>query len=345
MRSKTLPREHTYRPAWWVPGAHAQTLWGKFARRAPALPTRIERWSTPDHDFIDILRLEAGPERPRLFLLHGLEGSVRSHYVGGLLQMAHSRDWGADMLIFRGCGDEPNRAARFYHSGETGDAAFAIERVLEEFPRAPLGLCGISLGGNVLLKWLGERGDTVSDRIRAAAAISVPFDLERGSRHISQGFSRIYERHFLRTLRRKAAEKLRHFPGLFDLGAMQRARTLYDFDEIVTGPIHGFRGAHDYYTQSSSLQFLAGIRRPTLLLSAKDDPFLPAEVLDAVTAIARANPFLTTEFSDHGGHVGFVAGRPWCPEYYAERRVGEFLSDALSVMSSESRELRARASG
>src|SRR5690349_17643356 len=198
--------------------------------------------------------------------------------------MAQMRGWGADMLLFRSCGTELNRAARFYHSGETGDVAFAIDRVLQEFPDVSVVLCGVSLGGNVLLKWLGERGDTVSDRIRAAAAISVPFDLERGSRHISQGFSRIYERHFLRTLRRKAAEKLRHFPGLFDLGAMQRARTLYDFDEIVTGPIHGFRGAHDYYTQSSSLQFLAGIRRPTLLLSARDDPFLPADVLDAVTA-------------------------------------------------------------
>ena len=328
-----LPREHTYRPAWWVPGAHAQTLWGKFARRAPPLPTRLERWTTPDDDFVDVLRLDADPERPRLFLLHGLEGTVRSHYVGGLFQMARRRNWGADMLIFRGCGEEPNRAPRFYHSGETGDAEFAIDRVLEEFPNAPLVLCGVSLGGNVLLKWLGERGNSLPEEIRAAAAISVPFDLERSSRHISRGFSRVYERHFLETLRRKAATKLARFPGLFDLQAMLRAGTLYEFDDVVTGPIHGFRDAHDYYTRSSSLHFLSGVRRPTLLLSAMDDPFLPSDVLEEVSAIARNNRFLITEFSRRGGHVGFVGGSPWQPEYYAERCVGEFLEAALATKS------------
>lgn len=291
----------------------------------------MERWSTSDGDFIDILRLEADRDRPRLFLLHGLEGTVRSHYVGGLLQVARQRNWAADMLIFRGCGNELNRAPRFYHSGETGDAEFAIGRVLDEFPTAPLVLCGVSLGGNVLLKWLGERGDSLPDRIRAAAAISVPFDLERGSRHISRGFSRVYERHFLKTLRRKAAAKLSRFPGLFDDDALLRARTLYDFDEVVTGPIHGFRGAHDYYLRSSSLRFLSGIRRPTLLVSAMDDPFLPSEVLDQVSVVARDNPFLTTEFTRRGGHVGFVAGSPWRPQYYAERRVGEFLEAVLAT--------------
>ena len=329
----SLPREQTYRPAWWVPGPHAQTLWGKFARRVPPLPTRIERWSTPDDDFVDVLRLDAEPGRPRLFLLHGLEGTVRSHYVGGLFHMARRRNWGADMLIFRGCGDEPNRAPRFYHSGETGDAEFAITRVLDEFPAAPLVLCGVSLGGNVLLKWLGERGNSLPERICAAAAISVPFDLERGSRHISRGFSRIYERHFLKTLRRKAAAKLRKFPRLFDREAMLGARTLYDFDEVVTGPIHGFRGAHDYYSRSSSLRFLSGIRRPTLLMSAMDDPFLPSAVLDEVFAVARTSRFLRTEFSRRGGHVGFVGGLPWRPEYYAERRVGEFLESVLAAKS------------
>lgn len=293
----------------------------------------MERWKTPDGDFVDVLRLDADHDRPRLFLLHGLEGTVRSHYVGGLLHMARQRNWGADMLIFRGCGDQPNRAPRFYHSGETGDAEFAISRVLEELPKAPMVLCGVSLGGNVLLKWLGERGDSIPERIRGAGAISVPFDLERGSRYISRGFSRVYERHFLQTLRRKAAEKLSRFPDLFDGEAMLHARTLYDFDEVVTGPIHGFRDAHDYYTQSSSLQFLSRIRRPTLLLSAMDDPFLPSEVLDQVLFVAQKNPCLTAEFSRQGGHVGFVAGRPWRPQYYAERRVGEFLEAALATAS------------
>jgi predicted alpha/beta-fold hydrolase len=260
---------------------------------------------------------------------------VRSHYVGGLLQMAQMHGWGADMLLFRGCGAEPNRAARFYHSGETGDAAFAIDRVLQEFPDVSVVLCGVSLGGNVLLKLLGERGDTLSYRIRAAAAISVPFDLERGSRHISKGFSRVYERHFLRTLRRKARAKLQRFPGLFDLDEMLRARTLYEFDDIVTGPVHGFRGAQDYYTRSSSIRFIGRIRRPTLLLSATDDPFLPPEVLAEVGEISRTNHFLTTEFTNRGGHVGFVGGTFRQPAYYAEQRVGEFLSEYVSSIPIE----------
>jgi len=332
-----LLREHTYRPAWWVPGPHAQTLWGKFARRAPSVPTRIERWATPDHDFVDVLRLDAAATRPRLLLLHGLEGTIRSHYVGGLMRMAYERNWGADMLIFRSCGDEPNRTARFYHSGETGDAALVLDRILEEFPSAPILLCGISLGGNVLLKLLGERGEMLPDRVRAAAVVSVPFDLERGSRHISKGFSRIYERHFLRTLRKKAEAKLQSFPGLFDRDAMLRAETLYEFDDVVTAPVHGFRGAHDYYTRSSSLRFLARVRRPTLLLSAMDDPFLPRDVLDQVADIARRNGFLTTHFSKRGGHVGFVGGTPWNPVYYAEKRVGDFLAEWSVVSPSEQR--------
>ena len=327
-----IPREVTYRPAWWVPGPHAQTLWGKFARRAAPLPTRVERWSTPDDDFIDMLRLDPpNPGSPRLFLLHGLEGTVRSHYVGGLLHVAYARGWGADMLVFRGCGEEPNKARRFYHSGETGDLTFAVDRVLAEHPQVDLVMCGVSLGGNVLLKWLGERADALPSQVRATTAISVPFDLERGSRYISRGFSRVYERHFLRTLRRKAEAKLRRYPDLFDPVALSEARTLYEFDDVVTGPVHGFRDAHDYYTRSSSLHFLRHIRRPTLLLSARDDPFLPPTVLDEVAGIARENSCLTVEFTDRGGHVGFVHGGFWRPLYYAEHRVGEFLSSHAAV--------------
>lgn len=220
-----------------------------------------------------------------------------------------------------------NHAARLYHSGETADLSFAVERVLSEFPAAPLLMVGVSLGGNVLLKWLGERGDDVPERIRAAATISVPFDLERGSRHISKGFSKIYEQHFLRTLRQKVQAKLEQFPELVDRAALTRARTLYDFDDAVTGPLHGFRNAHDYYTRSSALRFLEHVRRPTLMLSSRDDPFLPSDVLDDVMSVASRNRYLYPEFSERGGHVGFVSGPPWRPRYYAEERVGEFLAE------------------
>ena len=323
--------EYIYRPAWWVPGPHGQTLWGKFFRPRPKLGTRVERWETPDGDFVDLHRLGGAAGAPRLFFLHGLEGTIRSHYVAGFFAEAERRGWGADLLIFRGCGDEPNRAPRFYHSGETGDLAFALERVQSEHPSSPMLLAGVSLGGNVLLKFLGENGRKVSDQIVAAAAISVPFDLERGSRFISTGFSRIYDRHFLRTLRRKALRKLEHYPGLFERSALENAASIYAFDDVVTAPVHGFTDARDYYSRSSSLRFLDQIARPTLLLSAIDDPFLPSAVLDEVRAIATRNSCLELEFTDRGGHVGFIGGRwPWRPFYYGEWRACEFLESALA---------------
>src|SRR5215475_14395374 len=278
--------EYTYRPAWWVPGSHAQTMWGKFFRRRELFGARVERWDTPDGDFVDIHRLDGDDAAPRLFILHGLEGTIRSHYVTGFLGEAKRRGWGADLLIFRGCGDEPNRRPRFYHSGDTDDLAFALNRVLSDHPRSSIVLAGVSLGGNVLLKFLGERGDSLPPRVRAAGAISVPFDLEKGARKIGVGFSRVYDRHFLRTLREKARAKLAVYPGLFDANRLQRVESIFEFDDAVTAPVHGFADAHDYYARSSSLAWLPSIRRPTFLLSAVDDPFLPSSVLDDVQGAA-----------------------------------------------------------
>ena len=321
--------EYTYAQAWWVRGGHAQTLWGRFFRRRRALFTRVERWDTPDGDFLDVYRLDAPqgvtPDA-HLFLLHGLEGTVRSHYVTGFFAEARRRGWSADLLVFRGCGDEPNRAPRFYHSGETTDLAFAVDRVMRENSERAIVLAGASLGGNVLLKYLGECGVDVPTQIRAAAAISVPFDLERGARHIARGLSRIYDRHFLRSLRAKALAKLDQYPDLFDRELLQRARCIYDFDDAVTAPVHGFADAHDYYARSSALGWIGRIRIPTFLLSAMNDPFLPGEVLAGVRDVAAGNPNLTLEFSAGGGHVGFVSGRwPWRPFYYGEWRACEFL--------------------
>jgi predicted alpha/beta-fold hydrolase len=327
--------EHTYRPAWWVPGGHTQTLWAKFFRRRQPLHARKQRWTTPDGDFVDVYRTDADARAPRLLLLHGLEGTVRSHYVTGFFREAAQRGWGADLLIFRGCGDELNAAPRLYHSGETSDLAFIVERIREQYPSAPLVLAGVSLGGNVLLKFLGEAGAGACDYVAAAAAVSVPFDLERGARFIGRGFSSIYDRHFLRSLRRKALDKLVQHPGLFDRDALMRARNIYEFDDAVTAPVHGFVDAHDYYTRSSSIRYLDRIRVPTLLLSAVDDPFLPSEVLDEVRLIASTNAMLHLEFTAHGGHVGFVGGQvPWKPFYYAEWRACQFLASRLDAFHS-----------
>ena len=297
--------------------------------------THIERWDTPDDDFLDICRLDppitAPRTRPRLVLLHGLEGSPRSHYARSFIAEAGRRGWAADIIVFRSCGSELNRAKRFYHSGETTDLDFVVRSLVENEPARPIVLAGVSLGGNVLLKWLGERAGNLPPQVVAAAAISVPFDLEQGARHIDQGFARVYQAHFLRTLRRKAHGKLLRYPGLVDAAAVDRARTLYDFDDCVTAPIHGFRDAHDYYTQASSIRWIQRIRTPTLLLSARDDPFLPPDVLDDVARIADGNPFLSTEFVERGGHAGFMSGIfPWKPFYYAEWRATEFLAERVA---------------
>ena len=323
--------ELTYTPAWWVPGRHAQTLWGRLFRWAPAVDTRLERWATPDDDEIEVHRLEASrPDAPRLILLHGLEGTIRSNYIQGMLALARRHGWAADVLIFRGCGTRMNRQRRLYHSGETSDLQLVVDRVVREDPHQRIVLAGFSLGGNVLLKWLGERGPSLPPQIRGAAAVSVPFDLEAGSRQIEHGFSRIYMHHFLRSLVVKAHRKLLSYPGLFDAATLQTSRTLYDFDDIVTAPVHGFANAHDYYSRSSSLQFLTQVRTPTLLLSAFDDPFVPREVADAALLVSRENEFLLTEFYPRGGHVGFIAGAlPFHPHYFAEERIVEFLNSQL----------------
>jgi hypothetical protein len=320
----------SFSPAWWLRGAHAQTMWGKFFRRRQLHDTRIERLETPDGDFINVHHLDAVPDSPILVLLHGLEGSVQSHYIQGLLGEARIRGWRAAVLVFRSCGGELNRLGRSYHSGETGDLAFVLDHLQKTYSDVPLILAGVSLGGNVLLKYLGERGQAVSSRLRGAAAVSVPYDLARSSRYIDQGFARLYQWNFLKSLRAKALAKVGQFPDLPVGRGLTSARTMFDFDETFTAPVHGFEGAEDYYRKSSSLHWLENISINTLLLSAVDDPFLPPQVLEDVREKAGANPRLRLEFPMHGGHVGFVAGRsPLTPVYYLEERVSEFLAQQL----------------
>jgi predicted alpha/beta-fold hydrolase len=241
------------------------------------------------------------------------------------------RGWSADLLIWRSCGSEPNRARRFYHSGETEDLALAIRHITLERPGVPLAVAGVSLGGNILLKYLGERGEEARALVRAAAAVSVPFDLGRGADYINRGFSRIYQRYFLETLKRKAIEKQSRYPDLPDPAHVDAITSLRGFDDTITAPVHGFNDAIDYYSRSSSIRYLQGIAVDTLLLNAVDDPFLPADVLADVARIASHNPHLTLDFPLKGGHAGFIGGRnPFRPLYYLERRVGDFLAQGLT---------------
>ena len=325
-----VARDEMYSPAWWLPGGHLQTLWGKLARRSRSLPLRLHRWSTPDGDELEVYSLEAHAGAPHLLLLHGLEGSIRSHYANGLLSLFADAGWGAHFLVFRSCGESMNRARRLYHSGDTADVRLVLGRVISELPFSPLCIAGISLGGNVLLKLLGELGSGVHPNVKAAATISVPYCLEPSARRINRGFSRVYQRFFLRTLKTKALKKREAYPDLPDASTVRKIRTMVEFDDLITAPLHGFQNAEDYYRRSSSAGFLQNIRVPTLLISAADDPFLPTETLRSVREAARANPALHIEFSARGGHVGFVSGRfPWRAMYYAEHRILKFFQSIV----------------
>lgn len=323
-----------YRPAWWLPDPHSATLWGRLGRREPRLPVRLERWDTPDGDFVEVARLDGqrGAASPRLLLFHGLEGGVHSHYARAIFREAQSRGWAADLLLFRTCGSEPNRLPRSYHSGETSDPRWVIEQIVGHFPAAPLGLMGVSLGGNVLCKLLGEAGEELPPQVKGAVAMSVPFDLAAASRHIGRGFGAVYEKFFLKSLIPKALGKIARHPELEPLRVVARARTLWEFDDAFTAPLHGFRDAADYYARASSLPYLSRIRQATLLLSAVDDPFLPPVVLDRVRDELRGNPAVELEFPARGGHVGFTSyTRPWRPWYYGEWRAATFLAERFAA--------------
>lgn len=325
-----MPNHPPFRPAWWLPGAHLPTIWGKFGRKVPPAHERVETWATPDGDSVSVARVDATSERaPTLVILHGLEGTIRSTYAQGLMHEARRRGWGAAMLIFRTCDGRIPEVPRLYHSGETTDADHCIRTLIAERPNAPIFCVGVSLGANVLLKWLGEQGKSVPREVVRAAAVSTPFDLGAGARHLERGLSRIYSWHFVRTLKRKGEAALARHPDLrVDRNRMTAARTFFEFDDAFTAPVHGFSGAEDYYERSSSIGFLPMIRVPTLLLSAVDDPFLPPVVLERVEASARTNPHLTVEFTRTGGHVGWVGGSLWAPTYYMESRVGGWFDEA-----------------
>jgi uncharacterized protein len=316
-----------FKPAWWLPGPHLPTIWGKMIRSRAPVHDRLERIATPDGDHVTLVRMGTITKGvPHLLILHGLEAKVSAKYAQGMFAEARKLGWSGDMLMFRSCDGEINSARRFYHSGETSDLDHVVKRLVAAHPDLQLVMCGVSLGGNVLLKWLGEQKKSAPTQLRRAAAVSVPYDLEAGARLMENGFARIYARHFLSTLVEKTIKKMELYPDLCEPEKLRAARTFFEFDDQLTGPVHGFAGAHDYYQRSSSIHFLDDVRVPTLLMSAWNDPFLPQSVLVAVRNIARRNQHLFVEFPLAGGHVGWVAGQPWSPQYYMEGRVIEWLA-------------------
>jgi len=301
-----------YRAPFWLPSGHLQTVYpALFLRRTP-VAYRRERWDTPDGDFVDVDFVDGQPERPFVLMFHGLEGSSRSHYARALMAAVAARGWSGAVSHFRGCSGEPNRAPRFYHSGDAREIGWIVQR-LRPHVAGRLYVAGISLGGNALLRWLGEEPHQ-ADCVDAAAAISAPLDLAQGGAALSSGVNLLYTRMFLNTLKPKCLRKLEQFPGLFDRAAMLAARDLHAFDDVVTAPLHGYRDADDYWHRASAKHVLHDITVPTLVLNARNDPFLPSEHLPRSAAAC-----VRLDYPEHGGHVGFAVGAPpghigWLPE-------------------------------
>jgi predicted alpha/beta-fold hydrolase len=302
----------SYSAPWWLPGGHLQTIYAALAP-APRVSYRRERWDTPDGDFIDLdwAGREENPDGPLLALFHGLEGSSASPYARAIAAHALAAGWRCVVPHFRGCSGELNRLPRAYHSGDSAEIDWILRRLDARYA------VGISLGGNALLKLLGEQGDAIG--VQKAVAISAPLDLAAAGRALDLGFSRaVYTRMFLRTLKRKTFEKIARMEIPVDARRVRHAHTFWEFDDSVTAPLHGFFGADDYWARSSSGPWLAKIRVPTLVLNARNDPFMPASALDA---LGEVPPNVMLEFPRSGGHAGFPGRSHWLA-----RRVLDFLS-------------------
>ena len=289
----------------WLRNPHLQTLYSALVASAPRVGYTRERWDTPDGDFVDVDFVPGPAGAPWVHLFHGLEGSSNSPYARTLMHSVAGRGWRGSVLHFRGCSGEPNRLQRAYHSGDTDEVDWCLRRVRILAGDAPLYVAGISLGGNAFAKWLGIQGEGAVPLVSAGAAICAPLDLMAAGEALGRGFGRLYTHHFLTTLKRGALDRLERFPGLFDRDTVVRARTLRDFDNVVTAPLHGFRDTDDYWTRASAKPHLAGVRVPTLILNARDDPFLPEAALPTERDVS---PAVKLEFPLHGGHVGFVTG-------------------------------------
>ncbi|MBI1727410.1 MAG: alpha/beta fold hydrolase [Candidatus Rokubacteria bacterium] len=313
-----------YRPPWWYRGRHLQTLWGPLLRRGRQPPFRRERVETPDGDFLDLDWLAScDRDVPLAVILHGLEGSSRSHYVSGLLREIDQVGWRGLVVNFRSCSGEVNRSRRMYHSGETEDLDFVLGRLTAGEPKLRLGLVGVSLGGNVALKWLAEHGDQTPAQVAGAVAISTPFDLAACAAALDRGLNRaLYTANFLSTMKIKLDKKAALYEGVIDLPAARKAKTFAQYDRLVTAPLGGFANERDYWVRSSSGPLLPRIRRPTLLINAVNDPFIPASALPRA-AIAKSR-WLEAAFVPEGGHAGFLEG-PLGARSWAEARAVEFL--------------------
>ncbi len=312
---------HAYKAPFWLPDGHSQSIYPSLFRRVPLTHSHSERLELPDGDFLDVdwhLRKGELHEKPLLIVSHGLEGDSRRHYITGLIRSFpefHALAWN-----YRSCSGDPNRNLRFYHSGATDDLDFVIQEALSRGVK-DIYLAGFSLGGNLSLKWLGENGKKASQFVRKAVAFSVPLHLSSSSQQLTRWENRLYTHRFLQTLLEKVTEKSARYPQDITPSMLASIRSLYEFDNVITGPLHGFKDAEDYYERNSSLYFLSGIRVPTLIVNAKNDPFLSQECLpDQIDS-----DFVQIELPDSGGHCGFYP-RNYRGQTWAEQRAAAWFN-------------------
>lgn len=318
-----------FRPLSGAHNPHLQTLLPRLIRRHAQFSPVWQPLELPDGDFVDLAWSEAPEQarhKPRVVLFHGLEGSFHSPYAHGLLHACKQRGWLAVIMHFRGCSGKPNRMKRIYHSGETSDASYFLHWMQETLGDAPTAAIGVSLGGNMLAYLLAQQGEACS--LSAAVIVSAPLMLEPCSRRMEQGFSRVYQHYLLRLLKQNAGRKLAAYPDTLpiQLPQLKRIRQLREFDDVITSRIHGFRDAADYYRRCSALPLLPQIRKPLLIIHAKDDPFMTSEVIPDLSQLPSNIEYQLTE---HGGHVGFVGGTLLKPEMWLEQRIPNWLSPFL----------------
>jgi len=310
-----------FKPAWWLRSPHLQTLWPVFFKKRHRLDLESEQLELDDGDFIDLCWSKKHSKKTVL-VLHGLEGSINSHYANGIVYQLEQAGYKPVFMHFRGCSGRINRLARAYHSGETGDLAFVIEHIHETTGRYPYAALGYSLGGNVLLKWLGETGN--KNPLKKAVAVSVPFTLHDAAKRLQSGVSKIYRDHLLASLRRTYTEKFKIISSPLNVD-LKQLKSFWDYDDKITAPLHGFGGAQDYYERCSSRQFLKSIKTPTRIIHATDDPFMFNETVPDREELSPHIDFLLTA---RGGHVGFVSGATPASVYsWSEQKIIEFLKE------------------
>lgn len=321
--------KNNFNQAWWLPGGHFQTLWPSLSRRKVSISLVRERLHLPDGDFLDLDWTQVDEQAPIVLILHGLEGSIESSYAKGMLAALKHSGLRGVFMHFRGCSGEDNKSVRSYHAGETDDLDYVLQTLKQRKPFTPIAVIGFSLGGNVLLKYLGE---TEKDNpVSCAVAISVPFLLNRFADKIQKGVSSIYQKHLLSILKKKIIRKAKDIKLPIDVNQLDRIHNFWDFDNLVTAKLHGFKDAKDYYEKSSSFYYLSRIKQKTLIIHARNDPFLP---LDAIPHQSQLPDNVQIKLHQSGGHMGFITGNlPWNPKYWLEEQLPSYIHANLLAKS------------